>query len=120
MQAKTKNILLLFIGAFSGLVNGFFGGGGGMLIVPFLVYIMKEPQKESQATTMSIILPISVVSAITYILTKNFTFDINMFSSLGVILGGVIGALVLKKINSNVLKIIFVFVMLISGIKMLF
>lgn len=42
MEKKKENLLMLLSGAFVGLVNGIFGGGGGMLVVPLLVALMKK------------------------------------------------------------------------------
>lgn len=117
---NVKTLLLLVSGAFVGFVNGFFGGGGGMLVVPILVYFFGFSQRVSQASAISLILPISVVSAVTYFVTKTAVFDINMFACVGVLLGGILGAVLLKFAKNDFLRVLFILVMLASGIKMLF
>lgn len=120
MQEKNKKILLTFVGCFAGLINGFFAGGGGMIIVPFLLYIMKENEKVAQATSLCIMLPLTFVSLLFKILFTKFTFSIGMFSILGVVLGGAISGLFLKKINNKILRFVFIFLTLFAGVKMMF
>ena len=107
---------LLCVGV--GLINGFFGGGGGMLCVPLIEKGLNVPSKKAHATTIAVILPLSIVSSVVYIM--NNTIDIFKLSiiTLGVVLGGILGAFLLKKLNNNFIKIIFAIVMLLAGIKM--
>ena len=45
-KSKYKNIVLsLIAGIFVGFLSGFFGGGGGMIVVPLLIYILNLPEK---------------------------------------------------------------------------
>ena len=62
----TKKIIILSIaGVFIGAINGFFGGGGGMVCVPVLLLLGLVNQR-AQATAILIMLPISIASAIVY------------------------------------------------------
>ncbi len=116
--SKKQIAVLILCGASIGLVNGFFGGGGGMLCVPILESFMKLESKRAHATTLCIILPLSIVSAVIYII-KNDVDVINLsWVSLGTIIGGIVGALWLNKINNKVLRVIFAILMLGVGIKM--
>ena len=89
-----------------------------MLCVPILESFMKLESKRAHATTLCIILPLSIVSAVIYII-KNDVDVINLsWVSLGTIIGGIVGALWLNKINNKVLRVIFAILMLGVGIKM--
>lgn len=101
-----------------GLTNGFFGGGGGMICVPLLENIYKIDNKKSHATTLAIILPLSIVSSVIYFFENNLNFNDLIFITIGVVVGGVIGAVLLKKLNSKIIRIIFALVMVIAGIRM--
>ena len=121
MKDKEKFYMAL-AGAGVGLINGFFGGGGGMVVLPVLTMLFKYEQKNAHATAIAVILPISVVSAIAYLLggvEKIFTLD-TLFVSVGVMAGGLLGALLLKKINNAWLSKIFAVVMLVAGVKLAF
>lgn len=116
---KIKKIKIVLLGALIGLINGFFGGGGGMIVVPLLTSKFGFSQKEAQATAIFVILPISIASSIIYITKNSIDFALGWTVILGVLIGGVIGALLLKKLNNLIVKAIFTILMLASGIFML-
>ena len=108
---------LNFQGDFS---SQFVGGGGGMIAVPILTSILKKPQKVAHATAILVIFPITIISGIIYSVFGSFDYRIVLPSTLGVILGGVLGAICLKKLSNEVLRIIFSVVMLIFGVRLIF
>lgn len=110
-------IIEIVVGSIVGFINGFFGGGAGMLIVPFYVYILKLEDKKAHATTLFSVLPLSLVSAIVYLVKSPIT-NISLFFKVGIgfVIGGIIGALLLKKVNNKVLRIIFSLIMIFCGI----
>lgn len=115
-----QNIVFVLAGAFIGFINGFFGGGGGMVAVPVLIKINKLKEKQAHATSLVIILPLTVISAVIYLVGKNIMWDVALTVTVGVCAGGVIGALILKKTKNKIIAYIFCTVMLIAGIRMLF
>ena len=114
-----KNTFLIITGAVCGAVNGFFGGGGGMIVVPMLCKLLKYETKVAHATALAIILPVSIVSGITYIINKQFDFSIGISVTIGALIGGIAGALLLKKLSAKWVAKIFAVVMLIAGGKLL-
>ncbi len=116
--SKKHIFILIGCGALIGIVNGFFGGGGGMLCVPILEKVMKLESKKAHATTLCVILPLSIVSAVIYILNNNIDFVNLSWVTLGAVFGGVMGAIFLSKIDSKWLRAIFALIMLAAGIKM--
>lgn len=114
-----KFLLIVLGGAIVGFLNGFFGGGGGMVCVPLLEKIMKLEGKQAHATAIAIILPLSIVSAAVYVYNGFVNTNALIFVSLGVILGGIFGAFFLKILPSKIVKIIFLIIMLIGGIKLI-
>lgn len=115
-----KKIIISLCGAIIGFVNGFFGGGGGMICVPLLEKVLHLPNKYSHATAIVVILPISFVSAIIYLLSGNLETIPFLTVGSGVLLGGIVGSFALKFLPSKIIRIIFVFVMLAGGIRLLF
>lgn len=111
---------MIFGGIGVGFVNGFFGGGGGMLCVPLLDKVLGEKTKTAHATAMLIILPISVASAVTYAANGYFDLKTTLIVGGGVIAGGIAGALLLKKLSSGVVGIIFALLMIAAGVKLAF
>lgn len=106
-------------GLLVGFINGFFGGGGGMLCVPLLEKILKEPTKKAHATAILIILPISIASAIIYLINGYFSLTGVLAAGGGVVAGGIAGALLLKKLPSFVVGIIFALMMIGVGFKLM-
>ena len=120
MSERKEKTLMVITGVLTGLINGFFGGGGGMVVVPLLIFLLKKKPKVAHATAILIILPISVVSGIMYIAFGHYKFSIGLPVIIGTIVGGLIGAILLKKLPPKWVIIIFSLVMLVAGVKMLF
>ena len=74
----------LLTGGLAGFVNGFFGAGGGMIVVPLLVLLVGLADKKAFASAISIILPLSVVSLVIY--AKDGALDVK--TALPYLLGG--------------------------------
>lgn len=118
-KVKTTFISLT-VGALAGLINGLFGGGGGMIIVPSLKHLLHYKTNSAHATAIAVILPLSILSGIFYTVFGNFEWQPALFTSVGVLTGGIMGAFLLKKLSSKPITLIFSVVMAIAGVKMLF
>lgn len=118
-KIKNKPLLILF-GAVIGLINGLFGGGGGMICVPVLIYLLLMPVKKAHATAIAVILPLSVVSGMIYFTFFNIEWKVALYTGIGVFLGGIIGALLLKKIPNKIIFLLFSGLMIAAGVKLLF
>ena len=117
-KIKQKNLFAVLCGVGAGVVNGLFGGGGGMIVVPMLTGLLKYPTKSAHATAILIILPLSIVSGLFYVA---FGVQVKVLLPVltGVIVGGIVGALLLNKISNKWITIIFAFLMAAAGVKML-
>ncbi len=116
---KIKKIHIVLLGALIGVVNGLLGGGGGMIVVPALTNFFGFNQKEAQATALFVILPISIASSIIYITHNSINFANTWPAILAIVAGGAGGALLLNKLNNKVVRVIFIALILISGVMML-
>ncbi len=116
--AKQKFILLLS-GAFIGMLNGFFGGGGGMVCVPILEKVLSLDSKHSHATAIAVIFPLSLISAIIYVVNGSVETMPLLTVGLGVVAGGILGAFALKFLPPKVVQILFAIVMFAGGIKLI-
>ena len=108
------------IGLIAGLANGLFGAGGGSILVPALQKFMKMETKKSHATTLAVILPLSIVSAGIYIWGVEVEWKVVLFVSLGGVTGGIIGAKILNKLAAWWLNILFGLFLAAGAIRMLF
>ena len=119
-NGKKRKMYAVLTGVVAGIINGLFGGGGGMVVVPMLVYLLGCKQKLAHATAIFIILPLSIVSGLFYAVFGNFNLRVGVPVGIGVTVGGVLGALLLKKLSSKWVTLIFCLLMAGAGVKMLF
>ncbi len=119
MSESFSAILTILGGILVGSLNGLFGGGGGMVAVPVLSKIMKLDTKRSHATAILVILPVCIISAVIYFLKNNIEWQKLIPIGSGVFVGGIIGAILLNKLNSKLIRIVFDILMIIAGIFVL-
>ena len=106
------------VGGVTGIANGLFGSGGGMLSVPLLENTNLEAKK-AHASSIAITLPLSVISTIIYSVKGHINYPLALkFIPLG-LLGAIVGSWLLKRISNKLLKKIFGVILIISGIRML-
>ena len=116
---KKRTLLKAAFGLIAGFVSGFFGGGGGMTIVPFLEKALQKEDKKAHATAILVILPVTIAGAAVY-LSGGFNWGAGLPAGGGVLLGGAFGALILSKFSNKFLRVIFALIMIIAGIRMIF
>ena len=119
MKRIKDKIILILSGFAIGLVNGFFGGGGGMICVPLLEKILKIDNKKSHSTALAVMLPIAVFSIVVYIIKIKIDWITLGYVGGGFVVGGAFGALLLSKLNNKIVRIIFILVVLSAGIRLL-
>lgn len=122
-QEKKQNLIRFFIligaGLLIGAINGFFGGGGGMVCVPILLALGLANQK-AHATAILTMLPISIASAVVYYSKGAIDWNIFLWLAIGSTVGGVLGALLLKKLSNIALQFIFAILIIAVGVRMFF
>lgn len=118
MAKNKKNALIA--GAASGLVNGFFGGGGGMVLVPLLTGKCGLTQRKAFATSVAVILPLCVLSAAIYFFRGNLDLLRALPYLIGGLAGGFLGGKLFQRLNVDWLRRLFALLILYGGIKSLF
>lgn len=110
---------LISIGLFTGFINGIFGSGGGIIVVPALIFLLNVEDHKAHATAISIILPLSIISSIIYFVNGSIPIKIATPVAIGGILGGYLGAKTLNKIPVNLLRKTFASVIIYTAIRMI-
>ena len=115
MKEKSKRFAA---GMAAGFINGLLGTGGGMLAVPMLT-AAGASVKESHATSLAVILPIMLVSAVVYLLNGSADFSAALpFLPWGAA-GAVLGAAALRRVDSVWLQKGFAALMILSALRLL-
>lgn len=114
-------IAMIFVGVLGGIVSGLIGIGGGILMVPLLVFIFGLSQKMAQGTTLAMfVLPISLFSVITYYRHGYVDLRVTALLIIGFIVGSLIGAKFAVRVPDVLLTKIFGILIILIGLKMLF
>lgn len=113
MNMKTR-----ITGLITGIISGLFGAGGGMILLPAFTFINKLDEKEARSTSIFCMLPIVAISCIIYGKNKYLDWNIGIKSAIGGIIGAIIGSILLKKLDNQVLKILFTVFLLFVSIRM--
>ncbi|MBQ8504010.1 MAG: sulfite exporter TauE/SafE family protein [Clostridia bacterium] len=112
------SIKLLLSGLGIGIINSLFGAGGGIIAVP----VLKNDgltQKSAQASAIAVILPLSIISMFIYLSKGYFSLtDGIRYLPFGFI-GAVTGTKIMDKISNRLLSLIFSFLLIYSGIRMI-
>lgn len=104
-------------GALAGLANGLFGSGGGMFLVPLFTHWTKLPQRKAFATSVAVILPLSLVSAGIYWFRGGLELDAAWPYLLGGFLGGILSGRVFQKVPLTWLRRAFALLILYGGAR---
>lgn len=107
-------------GGLAGIVNGLFGGGGGMILVPMLVGYCGLSQRQGFATSVAIIFPLCALSSALYLFQGSVTLTNALPYLIGGLIGGILGGQFFGKINVLWLKKAFALFILYGGVKALF
>ncbi len=114
-----KGKLILF-GLLSGLLNGFFGSGGGVITVLALERFFKKETKKCHATAVAVILPLCLVSIFIYAGKGFADWNLILKASLGGAVGGFLGAKLLNRISPKYIHKIFGVILGIAAVRMVF
>lgn len=81
-------LVLILIGLAGGLLSGFFGVGGGVIMVPLMVFFLHLSQKEAQGTTLALLtLPVAFMGAYNYYKQGNANLKVALFMAIGFVAG---------------------------------
>lgn len=114
-------LLILVVGLAAGVLSGLLGIGGGILVVPALVFLFGMSQQQAQGTTLAMMIPpIGILAALTYY--RQGLVDVKAAGLLcaGFFLGGFFGAKVATYVSNQLLEKVFGLFLLLVSLRMLF
>ncbi|MBU5636868.1 sulfite exporter TauE/SafE family protein [Geomonas sp. Red69] len=113
-------IAFILLGIVAGTLSGLIGIGGGVIIVPALVFLFGLSQQTAQGTTIALMIPpIGILAAWTYYQKGFVDVKIAALVCLGFVMGGYFGAKLATSVPSVMLEKIFGGIMLLVALKML-
>lgn len=113
-------LILVLIGIAAGTLSGFIGVGGGLIIVPALVYFMGFSQLQAQGTSLAIMLPpIGIMAAMNYYKAGNVNLTYALIIALTFIIGGYFGSKIALKVSPVKVKFAFGLLLLYTAVRML-
>src|SRR5690242_1293176 len=97
--------ILVAIGVIAGILSGMFGIGGGIIIVPLLVFLAKFTQKTATGTSIAVfVLPVAILGAIAHYRAGNVNIKASLIIAAGLFVGSWLGAQVSLGMSDSVLK----------------
>ncbi|HAW51452.1 MAG TPA: permease [Flavobacteriales bacterium] len=114
-------LILIVIGVAAGILSGLFGVGGGIIIVPALVFFVGMSQHTAQGTSLGLmLLPIGILAAMNYFRSGNLDVKAGLIIAVAFIVGGYVGSKIALGIEDATLKRIFGIMLLVVSIRLIF
>lgn len=113
-------VTVVTIGLAAGILGGFFGVGGGVLIVPALVLLLKMPQHQAVGTSLGALLPpVGLLGAYEYYRHGELDIAYAIYLAIGILIGAYLGAIVATQLSGLLLRRAFAIFLMLIAIRLL-
>lgn len=120
-MSLTTILVLLLIGVAAGFASGFVGVGGGIIIVPALVFFLGYTQHMAQGTSLALMLPpIGLLGFYNYYKSGNTNVTAALIIAAAFVAGAYYGSKISIGMDQRMVKKIFGAVMMLAAAKLLF
>jgi len=117
----TTIIILLIIGAAAGMLGGLVGIGGGIIIVPALIYFLGKTQLQAQGISLALIMfPVGILGVMQYYKQGHVDFSIVLILAIGFIVGSFLGSKIAMDLPQDIIRKLFACLLILVAVKMLF
>ena len=114
-------LIVLAIGVLAGAFGGFIGIGGGLIVVPCLVYFMGMSQHTAQGTSLAMMLPpIGLIAVYNYYKQGHVDFKVAAILCVSFVAGSFFGSKIALSLSPDQIKKAFGIIIILLGIKMVF
>lgn len=101
-------VILVLIGLFAGILSGFVGVGGGIIIVPALVFFLGLTQHQAQGTSLFVLsMPVVIFAVINYWKTDNVNWKFGLIVASTFVVGAYLGSKFSLKLSPGMVKLVF-------------
>jgi uncharacterized protein len=112
-------LLTASLGAVAGALGGMMGVGGGILLVPLLIHVMREPQHEAQAVSLAFIIATAAVAVVPYLARERLDLGLGAVLAAGALPGVVAGARTASRMSALRLRRVFGVAVFLTAIRIL-
>ena len=113
-------VVYVILGLVAGFLSGILGIGGGIILVPALIFIFGFTQLQAQGTTLALMVPpIGLLAAMRYYQSGNVKLGIAGFICAGFVIGGLLGANLVQNLPEPLIRRIFAVFLLAISLRML-
>ena len=113
-------VVLVLVGLASGLLSGFVGVGGGVIIVPSLLYFLSMSQHQAQGTSLFILLlPVGAFAVFNYWKEGHINWNYGIIIAATFVIGGYIGSKWSLKLSPGLLRLVFGVIMVLISFKLI-
>lgn len=113
-------LILVTIGLMAGMLSGMVGVGGGIIVVPALVFFLGFTQKQAQGTSLALLsLPVVILAALTYYNQGLVEIRTVLVMAVAFLIGGFLGSKIALSVPEEALKRFFAVILFYTGFKML-
>lgn len=121
MPFTVQSVYFIVLGLSAGALSGLIGIGGGIMIVPALIFLFGFSQHMAQGTTLAMLIPpIGILAAWAYFRHGYVDLSAALYICVGFFFGGYFGALLATHLSNDLLERIFGIVLLLISLKMIF
>jgi len=114
-------LLLAIIGLAAGILSGMIGIGGGIIIVPALVFVLGFTQQQAQGTSLGLLLlPVGILAVMNYYKQGYIDVKVVTIMCITFVAGGWLGSKIALSLPQETVKKIFAVILILVAFKMLF
>lgn len=117
-STRSSLAFLAVVGILAGLLSGVLGVGGGIVMVPLMVGLLKFGQHRAHATSLAAIVLIALSGVIRFAFAGEVEWTVGLALGVGGVVGSTLGAHLMHRLSPNTLRIVFGIILILAGLRM--
>ena len=115
------NLPFVLLGLVTGVMAGLFGVGGGIIMVPALIWIFHFSQQQAQGMSLTaMLLPVGIFGVMSYCKAYPFPIKSSLWIAFGILFGTLLGSMIVQYVPLKSLKVSFGLLLILAAVKMIF
>lgn len=119
-STKSSLLPLALVGVVAGLFSGILGVGGGIVMVPLMVGVLRFGQHRAHATSLAAIVLIAVSGAVRFGIAGQVEWAVGLALGVGGVVGSTVGAHLMHRLSPIALRMVFGLILILAGLRMVF